>query len=956
VLHRSSAEGELLHIDIGGGGKLPRALGSQARYWLAAIDDYSGWCTVKFLREKSSAKHALKEIITEYERDRQVQVRQIHSLADIVEPGTIPELPEANQLPPRRDTIVGIQSDRGGEFIDAQLQQWAKDSGIKWVFSAAYAHEQNGKVERLMRILGERTRAVLKDSSLPAFLWAEIMRAVAFLRNLIPYHGRKVDGSKSPYELRYGRKPDLSFLSILGSDAYVVRHQEEIRRNPLGRHLADRAWIGKLIGYSSYHGALYRIFRPYRDGRPGGTIHEVRDVIIDEGSDFDLYANPDLPDLQQTNTDNPTRQKVEAEQAYDTEASAAESQDAAEDHDTTSDTESDTESINSEVSDQSTSASSIGDETTAVYATIAPKAVQYATTPRADRQRIESLVLATTIQKSPSKNQLTAGAAVEDLPDLPPLPLLQSVDPKWLESPQTLAEAQASPFWPWWWRAMCAEKKQLEILSVWKAIRPPKNTKILSGKWVFKLKMNASGEPARFKARWVARGFMQEEGVDYHETFAGTGRYETLRVLLVAILLLRLYTAHVDVNLAYLNAVLKEQIYVDYPYGFEDEAPGQACLLQRSLYGLKQSAYNWYLTLGNLLIKRGFQRSAADPCLYTLRTNQGVAFIFVYVDDMLIAASSEDLLNRCKRYVSAQWSITDLGPVSHYLGLKIEHDRERGRLRISQRAYIEKITAAIAGDVSRQAPSTPISEEPGAAAEGHQATKSAIKTYQSAVGSLMHTMNVSRPDLAYPLSVLSRFLTNPTDEHLREVKRAAAYLSHSSNLAIEYRIDSTDNSKEKDGDLKGYVDASYAGCPDTRRSRSGYIFYLAGGPVAWSSQQQKCTAKSSTEAEYLAYSEAGSEAIWLQRLIRDLGIQKDEEPAVLYTDSEPAIAIAENRKAHTKSRHIEVRWHWIREQIQERKISLRHTPGSTLVADGLTKALTKTKHAEFIDRLRFYRL
>jgi hypothetical protein len=449
---------------------------------------------------------------------------------------------------------------------------------------------------------------------------------------------------------------------------------------------------------------------------------------------------------------------------------------------------------------------------------------------------------------------------------------------------------------------------------------------------------------------------MQEEGVDYHETFAGTGRYETLRVLLVAILLLRLYTAHVDVNLAYLNAVLKEQIYVDYPYGFEDEAPGQACLLQRSLYGLKQSAYNWYLTLGNLLIKRGFQRSAADPCLYTLRTNQGVAFIFVYVDDMLIAASSEDLLNRCKRYVSAQWSITDLGPVSHYLGLKIEHDREGGRLRISQRAYIEKITAAIAGDVSRQTPSTPISEEPRAAAEGHQATKSAIKTYQSAVGSLMHAMNVSRPDLAYPLSVLSRFLTNPTDEHLREVKRAAAYLSHSSNLAIEYRIDSTDNSGEKDGDLRGYVDASYAGCPDTRRSRSGYIFYLAGGPVAWASQQQKCTAKSSTEAEYLAYSEAGSEAIWLQRLLRDIGIQKDKEPVTLYTDSEPAIAMTENRKAHTKSRHIETHWHWIREQIQERKISLRHTPGSTLVADGLTKALTKTKHAEFINRLRFYRL
>jgi hypothetical protein len=149
---------------------------------------------------------------------------------------------------------------------------------------------------------------------------------------------------------------------------------------------------------------------------------------------------------------------LEAEQAYDTEASAAESQDAAEEQDTASDTE----SICSHVSDKSTSASSVSsvdDETTAVYATAAPEAIKYATTPRADRQRIESLVLATTIQKSPSTKQFAAGAAVEDLLDLPPLPLLQSVEPKWLESPQTLAEAQASPFWPWWWRAMCAEKK-----------------------------------------------------------------------------------------------------------------------------------------------------------------------------------------------------------------------------------------------------------------------------------------------------------------------------------------------------------------------------------------------------------------------------------------------------------------------------------------------------------------
>jgi hypothetical protein len=207
----------------------------------------------------------------------------------------------------RRDTITGFQSDHGGEFIDVELQQWAKDRVIAWFFSAPYVHQQNGKIERLMRVVGERTRAVLNDSKLPTFLWPEVMRSVVFTRNLLPYHGRHIkDGPKSPYEIRYGRKPDVSFLSIIGSDVYVVLQKEQIRRNPVGRHLASHTWKGKLVGYNSLYGSGYRVYRPYAN-RPKGTLHDVRDIIIDEGSDFSIYHNPDLPPIDTSTPTNVER-------------------------------------------------------------------------------------------------------------------------------------------------------------------------------------------------------------------------------------------------------------------------------------------------------------------------------------------------------------------------------------------------------------------------------------------------------------------------------------------------------------------------------------------------------------------------------------------------------------------------------------------------------------------------
>ncbi|KAJ5562658.1 hypothetical protein N7461_001419 [Penicillium sp. DV-2018c] len=400
-------------------------------------------------------------------------------------------------------------------------------------------------------------------------------------------------------------------------------------------------------------------------------------------------------------------------------------------------------------------------------------------------------------------------------------------------------------------------------MRIWKLVKPPKGARVLTGKWVFKLKLNAFGKPLKFKARWVARGFEQIKDIDYSSTLARTGRYETLRVLLGVIAQQRLVTCHVDVNVAYLNAPLKERILMHYPTGLDTPEDGIVCQLERSLYGLKQSASNWFETPKGFLLSIGFVQSKADGCLYIRTDNDGgdteVVYIFVYVDDMLIAGSSTTLVNKVKAQLSSQWSITDLGPLSHYLSMHVRHDRTKGTLNASQKAYVDRFTDEFIGETKRQItkPVTPLMDI--LIKSDHQATKAETKQYQSIIGSLNYANTVTRPDLALAISMLSQFLNNP--DHHDKALRAVTYAGNTSDHSLHYHAD------DQHG-LWGHVDASsYASGPDSK-SRCGYVFFFAGGPISWKSKLQSSTAKSSAEAEYMGLSVAGSEAIWLSQLLR----------------------------------------------------------------------------------------
>lgn len=925
VLHRSTKPGELVYVDIGGGGKLKPAIETGARYWLLMIDDYDGWAEVRFLRSKSAAEHAIKDLVTQYEKDRQCKI------GEFVTPHQI-NTPETNS------EIGGIQSDNGGEFVYHKLQDWAKTRGIPWYFIAPYAHEQNGKIERLMRIVGERMRCLLADSKLPQFLWAEVMKTVVMVRNMTFYNGRKLAEREptTPYEMRYGRKPDISFLRIIGSKVWKLFPKEAIQQSPKGRHLAHRAELGFLTGYSSYNGSQYRVYRPFQNPpKSGGTMHTVRDAIIDEGPDWDLYNNPDLP----IPTCVQQRKYGQKTQATVIEHSDHENSDAPDhgdylvlDNEIDGVSESESEDPVQVMTTQSTEH---------VEPTTAPRP---ATVSRSHRAKIQELENTTTVLWTENHQQKAP------LPVLPSPEELAKTPAKWFESPESLSEAKGSPFWPWWYQAMKSEISQFEILGVWKPVRPPKGAKVLTGRWVFKLKADANGRPVKFKARWVARGNNQREGVDFEEAYAATGRYETLRVVLAVIALRGLHTKHMDVNLAYLNAKLDETIYMRYPDGFESN--GLSCLLLRSLYGLRQSAANWYKTLSKFLISRGFKSSSADPCLY-VRHEQGggIIIVFVYVDDILLAASTHSLLQVIKEAISTKWSTSDLGELSHYLSLKILHDRTKGLVQIGQKAYVDKFQEPSSG-VSPK-PLTPMHPDEIFTKSDEQIERSQRKDYQSLTGSLMYASTVSRPDLALSLGILTKFNQNPDESHILAAQRATQYAKRTSSTTIVYgRARHEGNTGAKDGmGLWGCVDASFGSDPDTLRSRTGWVFFLAGAPISWSSKQQTCVTKSSAEAEYYALSDAGSQALWLQRLLLDLRVHMASEPVHLYCDSQSAISMTNGQKYSRRSRHIEVHHHWIREKVQNGKIRISHIPGTQNIADGFTKPLPKPAFEKFMKSL-----
>jgi hypothetical protein len=489
-------------------------------------------------------------------------------------------------------------------------------------------------------------------------------------------------------------------------------------------------------------------------------------------------------------------------------------------------------------------------------------------------------------------------------------------------------------------QAKMEELKSHEEKGTWKIVPLTEGIKPITSRWVTTDKYGPDGKVTRHKARLVARGFQQEEGLDFEETFASVVKPASTRILLALAAILHWHIHQADVKTAFLNSTLDKPVYMKAPR--DVQLPSGYCLLLiKALYGLKQSPRAWYQKLRDTLISWGWRMSAYDPCVFI---NDKFGLILeVHVDDINVMGRSLQAILDFKVQFAKQFPISDEGECSWYLGMHVE--QKLGEVHVHQKQYIDQIVKKYGfGDAAPV--KTPLDKNVKLARQdSYIADNKFRKIYQSKVGSLNFGSNQTRPDIAFATGYVARYASNPNQAHMDAVDRIFAYLKSDPGKGIIY--------SDKYGlQVMGFVDSDFAGCEDSRKSTTGWVFTLAGGPISWSSQRQKTVATSTMDAEYIACAEAAKEAVWIRNFINDLripGIHIDTVP--LYIDSNSALKLTRNPEFHNKSKHIDVKHHFVREKVEEGLINTQRVNTKDNLADVFTKALPRSTHEDLVSRL-----
>ena len=495
-----------------------------------------------------------------------------------------------------------------------------------------------------------------------------------------------------------------------------------------------------------------------------------------------------------------------------------------------------------------------------------------------------------------------------------------------------------------WEQAMEEEYDAHMANGTWELEPLPEGRKSVGCKWVFRTKRDALGQVLRYKARLVAKGFTQVEGVDFHETFAPVAKFITIRCMLALGAALDLEIHQMDVKTAFLKPFLKEDIYMDQPKGFEQLGREKLkCKLRKTIYGLRQSGREWYKDIDATITSEGFTRGYADHSLYVKQTSEYILIVIVYVDDLIMMANNMVMMGELKRKLEAEYDMTDLGELHHCLSIEFKRDRAARTITMSQKHFIEEVLERfgmqdckpIGTPIDPKARLLKLTEEEFKQCEGEMEGV----PYKQAVGSLMYIMVGTRPDLAFPQSVVSQHMARPGPMHWAAVKRIMRYLKGTKDIVLCLG--------GNDIALKGYCDADWAGDASDRRSTTGYVFMLGNGAISWNSKRQPTIALSTTEAEYMAASQSCREAFWLRQLLADVGYVQDAATTIM-CDNQGCISLGKNPTHHSRSKHIEVQHHYIREKIEHGMVSLEYCPTQEMVADVLTKGLAKDRHMELI--------
>lgn len=493
-----------------------------------------------------------------------------------------------------------------------------------------------------------------------------------------------------------------------------------------------------------------------------------------------------------------------------------------------------------------------------------------------------------------------------------------------IADPTSFAEAARHSHWK---QAMDAEILSIERNHTWTLTTLPAGVKAIGVKWIYKTKLNEKGEVDKFKARLVVKGYAQEYGVDYTEVFAPVARMDTVRLIIAVATQKGWGIYQLDVKSAFLHGELQEEVFVEQPHGYEVAGKMEMVYkLHKALYGLKQAPRAWFSRIESYFIKEGFENSSSEQTLFIKRKGGKVLIVSIYVDDLLFTSDDEEMLSKFKKSMKDEFDMTDLGMMRYFLGIEVIQKSDG--IFICQRKYATELIERFEMQ-NYNSVSNPII--PGQKVGRDEAGVKVDSTfYKQMVGSLMY-LTATRPDLMFVVCLISRFMANPTELHLATAKRIMRYLKGTLEFGIWY-------GRGGNGDLLGYTDSDYAGDIDDCKSTSGYVFLLSGGAVAWSSRKQPIVTLSSTEAEYVAAATCACQAIWMKRILKEIGYAQ-EERMTLFCDNTSTIKLSRNAVMHGKSKHIRVRYHFLRELTKEGVVELVHCSTEEQLADIMTKPL-----------------
>ncbi|KAK4258396.1 hypothetical protein QN277_007851 [Acacia crassicarpa] len=479
-----------------------------------------------------------------------------------------------------------------------------------------------------------------------------------------------------------------------------------------------------------------------------------------------------------------------------------------------------------------------------------------------------------------------------------------------------------------WKKAMNDEIAAIKRNDTWELTTMPKEQKPIGVKWVYKTKTNKEGKVEKYKARLVAKGYKQKYGIDYEEVFAPVARIDTIRLLTAISAQNKWKIYQMDVKSAFLNGYLEEEVYIEQPSGYVIKGEEEKVYrLKKALYGLKQAPRAWNTRIDEYFQKNGFVKSPYEHALYTKRNEDGdIMIVCLYVDDMIFTGNNPGMFVEFKKAMTREFEMTDIGEMSYFLGVEVEQ-REEG-IFMSQKKYAQEILNRFRMKDCKPM-STPI--EKGTKLTVHSTRKPVNPTlYKSLVGSLRY-LTFTRPNIMYAVGLISRYMEQPKQDHFRTAKRILRYIKGTINHGLFY-------THSQDSRIVGYSDSDYGGDIDDRKSTSGYAFHIGSAIFSWSSKKQQTVALSSCEAEYMAAAACTCQAIWLKNILNELH-QKQEGPVTIYVDNKSAISLAKNPVSHNRSKHIDTKYHFIREQVKNKVVELIYCRTEEQIADIFTKPL-----------------